>query len=185
MARIPYLNGVLGTFVFLLLIAIVTMFVVPPGVRATAPDLSLHMLGEAPQFNGPTPVLVAGIWHEIDVNLTAPPAQNVTLQAFLPGGSPVGPANTYAWEYNPVTGSWADPLYNAFLRTDLSYDSGRLVVFVVGDHELVDATRGRPGKKQSLPFRCRPTRGGRPVRFSDETLTVVGARSLCVPSSLP
>src|SRR2546426_6135419 len=140
MARIPYLNGVFGTFVFLLLIAIVTMFVVPPGVRATAPDLSLHMLGEAPQFNGPIPVLVAGIWHEIDVNLMAPPAQNVTLQAFLPGGSPVGPANTYAWEYNPVTGSWADPLYNAFLRTDLSYESGPLVVFVVGVD--ADATVG-------------------------------------------
>src|SRR5256712_2845511 len=131
MARIPYRNGRLGPVVFLLLIAI-AMVLGPPDVRAAAPDLSLHMVGEAPQFDGTTPVFVAGIWHEIDVNLTAAPSQNVTLRAFLPGGTPVGPANTYAWDFNPVTGSWTDPLYNAFIRTGLSYESGPLVVFVVG-----------------------------------------------------
>src|SRR3989442_4287802 len=132
MARIPCGNGRLGPVVFLLLIAIVKIVLGPPEVRAAAPDLSFHMVGEAPQFDGTTPVLVAGIWHEIDVNLTAAPSQNVTLQAFLPGGTPVGPANTYAWDFNPVIGSWTDPLYNAFIRTDLSYESGPLVVFVVG-----------------------------------------------------
>jgi hypothetical protein len=140
MARIPYRNGVLGSLVFLLLIAIVTTLAVPGEVRAAPPDLSLHMLGEAPQFDGTTPVLVAGIWHEIDVNLTAAPSQNVTLQTFLPGGSPIGPANTYRWEYNPVSGTWTDPLYNAFIRTDLSSESGPLVVFVVGVD--ADATVG-------------------------------------------
>ena len=140
MARIPDRNGVLGPVVFLLLIAIVTMVLGPPEVRAAAPDLSLHMVGEAPQFDGTTPILVAGIWHEIDVNLTAAPAQNVTLQALLPGGTPIGPANTYAWDFNPVTGSWTDSLYNAFIRADLSYGSGSLVVFVVGVD--ADATVG-------------------------------------------
>src|SRR5438445_8788518 len=135
MARIPYRNGVLGPIVFLLLIAIVTMVLGPPEVRAAAPDLSLHMVGEAPQFDGTTPILVAGIWHEIDVNLTAAPAQNVTLQALLPGVTPIGPANTYAWDFNPVTGSWTDSLYNAFIRADLAYVSGSLVVFVGGVDE--------------------------------------------------
>src|SRR2546422_2708140 len=140
MARIPYRNGRLGPVVFLLLIAIVTIVLGPPEGRAAAPVLSLHMVGEAPQFEGTIPVLVAGIWQEIDVNLTAAPSQNVTLQAFLPGGTPVGPANTYAWDFNPVTGGWTDPLYNAFIRTDLSYESGPLVVFVVGVD--ADATVG-------------------------------------------
>src|SRR5437899_11444465 len=135
MARIPYRNGRLGPVVFLLLIAIVTIVLGPPEVRAAAPDLSLHMVGEAPQFDGTTPVLVAGIWHEIDVNLTAAPSQHVTLQAFLPGDTPIGPANTYAWDFNPVTGSWTDSLYNAFIRADLSYGSVSLGVLVV----VVDA----------------------------------------------
>src|SRR5437899_10836123 len=107
MARIPYRNGRLGPVVFLLLIAIVTIVLGPPDVRAAAPDLSLHMVGEAPQFDGTTPVLVAGIWHEIDVNLTAAPSQNVTLRAFLPGGTPVRPAHTHAWHFNPLTRPWS------------------------------------------------------------------------------
>src|SRR2546428_6578310 len=140
MARIPYRNGVLGPISFLLLIAIVTMVLGPPEVRAAAPDLSLHMVGEAPQFDGTTPILVAGIWHEIDVNLTAAPAQNVTLQALLPGGTPIGPGYTYGWHFNPVTGSCTVSISKASIRADRSYGSGSLVVFVVGVD--ADATVG-------------------------------------------
>ena len=96
------------------------------------PSLFLHMVGEAGLSDGTTSVLVAGIWHEVDVNLTAAPAANVSLVAILPGASPPGPSNTYRWSYDPATGAWTDVLYGQFIRSDLSSASSSQIAFVVG-----------------------------------------------------
>lgn len=121
-----------AAFLLLLLIAVAALALTPRGVQAAAPNLSLHMVGEAPLTNGATPVLVAGIWHEIDVNLTAVPAQIVTLWAVLAGSSPAGPANTYEWSYDPVTGAWTDVLYGQFIQPGLSTAVSAQIAFVVG-----------------------------------------------------
>lgn len=125
-------DGSPAPFVFLLLIAVATGVLLPGAVRGAAPSLYLHMIGEPALSSGGTPVLVAGIWHEVDVNLTARPSQSVTLEAVLPGASPSSPSNTYEWSYDPASGAWTDVLYGQFIRSDLSVASGDQVTFVVG-----------------------------------------------------
>jgi hypothetical protein len=100
--------------------------------RATVTDLTIHIPGEAPLATpGGTPILVAGIWHEVSVNLSAT-VGSVAINATLPGATPDGIRTTYRWTWEAATGTWSDPLYDMFIRPDLSSAAGLRVTFVVG-----------------------------------------------------
>ncbi|TLZ76980.1 MAG: hypothetical protein E6K11_10470 [Methanobacteriota archaeon] len=98
------------------------------------------MLGEASLSDAGVPVMVAGIWHEVLVNLTSSLSGSLTLRATLPGAGSPDMTNTYAWVRNEANNSWSDPLYATFIRDDLSGSDGVHIAFVVG----VDA-RASPG----------------------------------------
>jgi hypothetical protein len=101
--------------------------------RASGVTVTVNMLGESPLFDGSTPVLVAGIWNQIAVNLTSLlNGGTLTAKAYLPGASPAGPANTYEWVRDEGNNSWSDPLYGTFVQANLSLDTGSRVVFVAG-----------------------------------------------------
>jgi len=104
-----------------------------PSVRAVGADVTIRMLGEAPIANADgQPIWVAGIWHEIFVNLTAATAGSVEVRASLPGGSPKTMDADYDWLYDAANATWTDAYYALFIRSDLSYTDGQHFVFVVG-----------------------------------------------------
>ena len=104
-----------------------------PSVRAVGADVTIRMLGEAPISNADgQPIWVAGIWHEIFVNLTAATAGSVEVRASLPGGSPKTMDADYDWLYDAANATWTDAYYALFIRSDLSYTDGQHFVFVVG-----------------------------------------------------
>src|SRR5512137_2797215 len=117
-------SGLRGPIPLLLFILIFANIAWAAGsARAAAPSVSLHMAGEMPLWNGTTPVLVAGIWHQITVNLTTfLNGGSLTLRLALPGASPPSTANTYEWVRAEANDSWYDSLYGAFLRRNLSSD---------------------------------------------------------------
>ena len=134
------LRGPIPLLLFILIFANVAW--AAGSARAAAPSVSLHTAGEVALWNGSTPVLVAGIWHQVTVNLTAfLNGGSLTLRLALPGASPPGTANTYEWVRAEANDSWYDPLYGAFLRRNLSSDQGISVTFGVGVDAL--ATPGR------------------------------------------
>jgi hypothetical protein len=117
----------------LLLLALVTSCLASSEpARAAVADLTIHMPGEAPlAIAGGAPILVAGIWHEVSVNLSAP-VGSVAINATLPGAPPEGIRTTYRWTWDAATGTWSDPLYDLFIRPDLSSADGLHLTFVVG-----------------------------------------------------
>lgn len=131
-------GSALGFFLFLIVITL--GFVAASPARAASATLSLHVVGESPISDAGTPVLVAGIWHDITVNLTATLTAPLTLTAAYSGGGAHSIATFYEWVRNEANGSWYDPLYGTFVRSDLSSDSGLQIVFAAG----VDA-RATPG----------------------------------------
>jgi hypothetical protein len=121
----------LAILIFVLIFANVTFVIMP--AKASPVTLIVRMAGETPLFSGGAPVLVAGIWHQITVNLTSfLNGGSLTLRAHLPGASPTGLANTYEWVRNEANDSWYDALYGTFLRRDLSADVGASVTFGAG-----------------------------------------------------
>ena len=128
-----------STAVFLILIITSGLFLLP-SARAAGATISLQMLGEASLSDAGVPVMVAGIWHEVLVNLTSSLSGSLTLRATLPGAGSPDMTNTYAWVRNEANNSWSDPLYATFIRDDLSGSDGVHIAFVVG----VDA-RASPG----------------------------------------
>src|SRR2546427_1238441 len=90
--------------VFLILIITSGLFLIP-SARAAGATIYLHMLGEEPLADAGVPVMVAGIWHEVLVNLSANIGGAPSVPGAPPraGGSGVGenhrpggePGNTY------------------------------------------------------------------------------------------
>lgn len=100
--------------------------------RAAVMDFTIHMPGEVPLATpGGTPILVAGIWHEVSVLLSAP-VGSVAMNATLPGATPDGIRTTYRWTWDAATQTWSDPLYDTFIRPDLSSAEGPRLTFVLG-----------------------------------------------------
>jgi hypothetical protein len=121
----------LGACLFLLLLIAGCLWSAEPA-RAAATDFTIHMLGEVPlATSGGVPILVAGIWQELSINLSAP-VGSVAINATLPGATPEGFRTTYRWTWDAATGTWSDPLYGTFIRPDLSSLDGLHLTFVVG-----------------------------------------------------
>lgn len=124
-------EGPIPLFLFILIFANVVL--TSGSVRAASPSMSLHMVGETGLQNGTAPVFVAGIWHQVTVNLTSfLNGGSLTLRFALPGALPASSANTYEWVRDEANDSWYDALYGTFLRRDLSQDRGTSVTFGVG-----------------------------------------------------
>ncbi len=132
MGRTGPVAGFRSSAVFLFLIIIGGLFLVATPARAAGATLSLHMVGESPMFDAGVPVLIAGVWHQVTVNLSVPLTAPLVLRAVLPGSGSPSMSNTYQWVRNAGNDSWHDALYGMFLRPDLSSDDGQHVVFGVG-----------------------------------------------------
>jgi len=120
-----------AVFLFLILIAGLPSLSSSAWAAATA-TLDVHMFGESPTFEAGLPVLVAGVWHQVALNLSSTLSTPITLRALLPGSGSPSPANTYEWVRYESNDSWADVRYGTFLRADLSSDDGIHVVFGIG-----------------------------------------------------
>ena len=104
-----------------------------PTVQATAATVTIRMLGEAPTANANgQPIWIAGIWHEVFANLSAPTSGSVEIAAFLPGGQPKTIGADYDWLYDAPNASWTDPYYGTFVRSDLSATDGQHFDFIIG-----------------------------------------------------
>src|SRR2546427_4062102 len=79
--------------VFLILIITSGLFLIP-SARAAGATIYLHMLGEEPFADAGVPVMVAGIWHEVLVNLSANIGGGPSLRAAPPPRGGPGLTNT-------------------------------------------------------------------------------------------
>ena len=120
-----------AVFLFLILIAGLPTLSSSARAAATA-TFDVHMFGESPTFDAGRPVVVAGVWHQVALNLSSTLSTPITLRALLPGSGSPSPANTYEWVRYQSNDSWADARYGTFLRIDLSSDDGIHVVFGIG-----------------------------------------------------
>lgn len=114
--------------------------------QAAVTGITIRMVDEAPLSTpGGTPILVAGIWHELSLDLSSP-VDSVAVNATLPGATPDGMRTTYRWTWD-AAGTWSDPLYDTFIRPDLSWSDGARLTFVIG----VDA-QATPGLWRFVVF---------------------------------
>jgi len=121
-----------STAVFLFLILIAGHPNLSGSAQAATATFGMHIVGESPTFDAGLPVLVAGVWHQVALNLSSTLSTPITLRAILPGSGSPSPANTYEWVRYQSNDSWADVRYGTFLRADLSSDDGTHVVFGIG-----------------------------------------------------
>ncbi len=106
---------------------------VVPATASEGVDLSLQIPGEALLFgeNG-IPVLVAGVWHRVSVTLASQPQNSLALWAHLVGYQKQDMSSYYRWERDETNDTWFDPLYDAFIRPELSSSGGTEVLFHIG-----------------------------------------------------
>ena len=121
-----------STAVFLFLILIAGHPNLSGSAQAATATFGMHIVGESPTFDAGLPVLVAGVWHQVALNLSSTLSTPITLRAILPGSGSPSPANTYEWVRYQSNDSWADVRYGTFLRAELSSDDGTHVVFGIG-----------------------------------------------------
>src|SRR2546425_8359915 len=80
--------------VFLILIITSGLFLIP-SARAAGATIYLHMLGEEPLADAGVPVMVAGIWHEVLVNLSANIGGAPSLRGAPPPAGGAGKTKTH------------------------------------------------------------------------------------------
>lgn len=109
---------------------------VPLGLAGTVSGdvgLSLNIPGQDPLRNvAGEPVLVAGVWHELRMRLDTSAQETVEVRAVLEGSSTQDMSTAYRWLRDEVNDSWTDPLYDTFIRPDLSASDGTDLTFVLG-----------------------------------------------------
>jgi len=120
------------TAMFLFLIIIVGLPGFSGRAQAANATLGVNMVGEVPVFDAGLPVLVAGVWHQVSLNLSSAASAPIMVRAVMPGSGSPSPMNTYEWVRYESNDSWADVRYGTFLRVDLSSDDGLHVVFGIG-----------------------------------------------------
>src|SRR5207247_5988714 len=100
--------------------------------QAATATFGMHIVGASPTFDAGLPVLVAGVWHQVALNLSSTLSTPITLRAILPGSGSPSPANTYEWVRYQSNDSWAEVRYGTCLSVGLSSDDGTHVVFEIG-----------------------------------------------------
>ncbi|TLZ94993.1 MAG: hypothetical protein E6J98_02395, partial [Methanobacteriota archaeon] len=96
-----------STAVFLFLILIAGHPNLSGSAQAATATFGMHIVGESPTFDAGLPVLVAGVWHQVALNLSSTLSTPITLRAILPGSGSPSPANTYEWVRYQSNDSWA------------------------------------------------------------------------------
>ncbi len=113
----------------------VAVAVISPSTASSSEGLSisLNIPGENPVLNSlGEPVLVAGFWHDLTLNLEDPTQDRVTLEALSVDSGPGYMANRYLWERDEVNDTWSDPLYGFFVEPALSSSEGQKLTFRLG-----------------------------------------------------
>src|SRR5438309_11132619 len=123
-----------STAVFLFLILIAGHPNLSSSAQAATATFGMHIVGESPTFDAGLPVVVAGVWHQVALNLSSTLSTPITLRALLPGSGSPSPANTYEWVRYQSNDSCADARDGTFLRIDLSSDDGIHLVLRHGIH---------------------------------------------------
>ncbi|NIN65912.1 MAG: hypothetical protein GTO63_14715, partial [Anaerolineae bacterium] len=130
-------------------LAVLTALMLVVGVLSPIPasasdsvSISLQIPGEAPILNGDgEPVMVAGLWHDMSLQLESPVQGRLTLEASADGSQEDDMTSHYLWERDEDNDTWSEPLYGYFLDPGLSSSDGQTVTFRMG----IDAT-ATPGK---------------------------------------
>jgi hypothetical protein len=97
-------------------------------------DVNIHIPDETPQFSGTRQVIIAGVWHEIELNLSQAPV-NITLILYQGIGVPTTTNTTNYYEYwyrSLETQKWIDPEYGSFVNATLCNIEGSNVTFGIG-----------------------------------------------------
>ena len=99
----------LWVIILVLLFSLSCPLLVQKGASASVDEISLHIIGEAQRSRAGNPVLVAGVWHYL--NITLVDSELSKLSIILYKGSTLPPVieqdedTYYSWEYD---GSWKD-----------------------------------------------------------------------------
>src|SRR5205809_2526858 len=84
-----------STAVFLFLILIAGHPNLSSSAQAATATFGMHIVGEPPTFDAGLPVLVAGVWHQVALNLSSTLSTPITLRAMRPAPDPrVPPTRT-------------------------------------------------------------------------------------------
>jgi hypothetical protein len=95
----------------LLIINCILMFI--PSISAQNEiNVKIHMAHENPRTRFNNPVIVAGIWHNVNVTLDDQNFQNIILKFYkgssMPSESSRDESNYYEWKYNKISSDWID-----------------------------------------------------------------------------
>lgn len=122
----------IGVKAVLALLLLSALSLVPPA-KAETITVSLAMPGEPPLSNSNgQPILVAGIWHRITVDLETLATSTIALEASSTSALSWDMTSFYRWERNESVGTWTDPLYDTFIDPSLSSSDGTTLVFYAG-----------------------------------------------------
>src|SRR5438046_10312689 len=119
----PSARATASTAVFLVLMLIAGHPNLSSSAQAATATFGMHIVGESPTFDAGLPVLVAGVWHQVALNLSSTLSTPITLRAILPGSGSPSPAITYAWVRYQSNASWADLRYVTFVCAALASDA--------------------------------------------------------------
>lgn len=107
-------NG-MGIKKCVILLIILTLGLLPFFTSVSADDsvtINIHMLGEDARTRLNNPVIVAGIWHFINVTLGESASQELSLKLYqgssLPSLGQRDETNYYEWKYSVNTQQWSD-----------------------------------------------------------------------------
>src|SRR5947199_10870871 len=84
-----------STAVFLFLILIAGHPNLSGSAQAATATFGMHIVGESPTFDAGLPVLVAGVCHQVALNLSSTLSTPIPLRALLPASGSPSPATHY------------------------------------------------------------------------------------------
>ena len=75
-------------------------------------DINIHIIGEKTQIRFANPVIVAGIWHYINITLESQELQELSLKLYngssIPNLDERDETNYYEWKYDENSQQWTD-----------------------------------------------------------------------------
>jgi hypothetical protein len=127
-----------ANLILIILLAIGTISLIPVG-RAAEIVVDVHILGESTQLSSGQQVLIAGIWHQINVTIEGLQPDTVTIKLYKGDTVPTGDKNAtnyYEWSYNSSYDfPWRDVIRHRgfhYIKNASCVKTGNLYSFCVG-----------------------------------------------------
>jgi len=129
--------------IVVILVLLGTISLIPVGKAADA-VVDIHIMGESPQFSSGQHVLIAGIWHQINVTIETKQVDTVTVKLYKGDTIPSGDKNTtnyYEWSYNTSYDfPWKDVMQHEgfhYIKNSSCVKTGTLYSFCVGISDML------------------------------------------------